>query len=77
MVVARSSFGGDMLCTFGFMNNVIFARNERSRMNEVKTRQGALLVLGWLTVCGRVGPIPSRYVTSQLGQLSLASLLGR
>jgi len=44
------------------------------RMNEVTLRR-ARLVLGWVTVFGRVG-IPSRYVTSQLGQLSLASLLG-
>ena len=39
-------------------------------MNEVDARR-ARLVLGWMTVSGR---IPSRYVTSQLGQLSLASL---
>jgi len=31
-------------------------------------------VLGWVTVWAG---IPSRYVTSQLGQLSLASLRGR
>jgi len=37
------------------------------RMNEVTLRR-ARLVLGWVTVFGRV------YVTSQLGQLSLASL---
>ena len=42
------------------------------RMNEVSLRR-ARLVLGWVTVFGRV----SRYVTSQLGQLSLASLWGR
>ena len=41
------------------------------RMNEVTLRR-ARLVLGWATVFGRVQP--SRYVTSQLGQLSLASL---
>ena len=39
------------------------------RMNEVTLRR-ARLVLGWVTVFGR-------YVTSQLGQLSLASLRGR
>jgi len=43
------------------------------RMNEVNARR-ARLVPGWVT--GRAG-IPSRYVTSQLGQLSLASLQGR
>jgi len=44
------------------------------RMNEVNARR-VRLVLGWVT-CFRVG-ISSRYVTSQLGQLSLASLRGR
>jgi len=44
------------------------------RMNEVNARR-ARLVPGWVTVFGRV--IPSQYVTSQLGQLSLASLQGR
>jgi len=39
------------------------------RMNEVNARR-ARLVLGWVTVFGP--GIPSRYVTSQLGQLSLA-----
>ena len=43
------------------------------RMNEVNARR-ARLVPGWVTVFGR---IPSRYVTSQLGQLSLASLRDR
>ena len=43
------------------------------RMNEVTLRR-ARLVLGWVTVWAG---IPSRYVTSQLGQLSLASLRGR
>jgi len=43
------------------------------RMNEVNSRRARLLP-GWVTVFGR---IPSRYVTSQLGQLSLASLRGR
>ena len=43
------------------------------RMNEVNARQ-ARLVLGWVTVFVRVY---HRYVTSQLGQLSLASLQGR
>jgi len=42
------------------------------RMNEVNARR-ARLVPGWVTVCGRV----SRYVTSQLGQLSIAYLRGR
>ena len=41
------------------------------RMNEVNARR-ARLVLGWVTVFGRVY-IRSQYVTSQLGQLSFAS----
>jgi len=45
------------------------------RMNEVNPHR-ARLVLGWVTVFGRVYHL-SRYVTSQLGQLSLASLRGR
>ena len=45
------------------------------RTNEVNARQ-TRLVPGWVTVFGRVYR-PSRYVTSQLGQLSLASLRGR
>ena len=45
------------------------------RMNEVNARRARLLP-GWVTVRLRAG-IPSRYVTSQLGQLSLASLRGR
>ena len=47
------------------------------RMNEVNPRRRARLVLGWVTVFGRVYSVPSRYATSQLGQLSLASLRGR
>ena len=43
------------------------------RMNEVNICQ-AWLVLGWVTVFGQ--DVPSRYVRSQLGQLSLASLRG-
>ena len=43
-------------------------------MNEDNARR-ARLQLGWVTVFRR--GIPSRYVTSQLGQLSLASLRGR
>jgi len=43
------------------------------RMNEVTLRR-ARLVLGRVTVFER--GIPSRHVTSQLGQLSLASLRG-
>jgi len=39
------------------------------RMNEVTLRR-AWLVLRWVS-------IPSRYVTSHIGQLSLASLWGR
>jgi len=42
----------------------------------IVTPRRARLVLGWVTVCMRVG-IRLRYVTSQLGQLSLASLRGR
>ena len=45
------------------------------RMNEVNARRGPVSIPGWVTVFGRVC-IPSRYVTSQLGQLSLASLRG-
>jgi len=45
-------------------------------MNEVNARR-ARLVPGWVTVFGRYRGLPSRYVTSQLGQLSLASLRGR
>ena len=44
------------------------------RTNEVNARR-ARLVPGWVTVFGSY--IPSRYITSQLGQLSLASLWGR
>jgi len=44
------------------------------RRNEVTLRR-ARLVLGWVTVSGRVYH-QSRYVTSQLGQLSLAYLSG-
>ena len=44
------------------------------RMNEVNARWVRLLP-GWVT---RVrADVPSLYVTSQLGQLSLASLWGR
>ena len=47
------------------------------RMNEVNARR-ARLVPGCMGDRLRAGrPIPSRYVTSQLGQLSLASLRGR
>jgi len=45
------------------------------RMNEVTARR-TRLVLGWVTVFGG-GGISSRNVTSQLGQPSLASLMGR
>ena len=44
------------------------------RMNEVTLRR-ARLVLGWVDRLW--AGIPSRYVTSQLGQRSLASLGGR
>ena len=44
------------------------------RMNEVNARR-ARLILGWVTVFERV--MPSQYVTSQLGQLNLASRRGR
>ena len=40
------------------------------RMNEVNARRARSAVSTWMG-------IPSRYVTSQLGQLSLASLRGR
>jgi len=46
------------------------------RMSEVDPRR-ARLVLGWVTVFGRAYRLGNRYVTSQLGQLSPASLLGR
>jgi len=45
------------------------------RMNEVNARR-ARLVPGWMGDRLRAG-IPSWYVTSQLGQISLASLRGR
>ena len=45
------------------------------RMNEVNARR-ARLVPGWVTVFGRVYHL-GIYVTSQLGQRSLASLRGR
>jgi len=45
-------------------------------MNEVTLRR-ARLVLGWVTVSGRVYRHESRYVTGQLGQLSLVGLLNR
>jgi len=44
-------------------------------MNQVNARRARLLP-GWVTDRLRAG-IPSRYVTCQLGQLSLASLRGR
>jgi len=44
------------------------------RMNEVNARRARLYL--WMGDRLRAG-IPSRYVTSQLGQLSLASLQGR
>jgi len=44
------------------------------RMNEVNPRRARLS--SWMGDRLRAG-IPSRYVTSQLGQLSLASLRGR
>ena len=47
-------------------------------MNEVNARR-ARLVPGWVPVYGRVYHLGTRvtHVTSQLGQLSLASLRGR
>ena len=44
------------------------------RMNEVNARRAGL-ILGWVTVFER--GMPSQYVTSQLGQLNLASRRGR
>jgi len=46
------------------------------RMNEVNARR-ARLVLGWVTVSRRVHHLGIRYITSQLGERSLASLRGR
>ena len=46
------------------------------RLNEVTLRR-ARLVLGWVTVFGRVYRFRILYVASQLGQLSLAYLRGR
>ena len=46
------------------------------RMNEVNARR-ARLVLGRVMGDRLWAGIPSRHVTSQLGQLSLASLRGR
>jgi len=48
--------------------------NALASINVVALHQTGL-VLGWVTVCGRVNLY--RYVTSQLGQLSLSSLRGR
>jgi len=45
------------------------------RMNEVNARRARLQLHG-MSDCLRAG-IPSRYVTSQLGQLSLASIQAR
>jgi len=44
-------------------------------MNEVNARRARLQLHG-MSDCLRAG-IPSRYVTSQLGQLSLASIRAR
>ena len=44
---------------------------------NVVTLRRARLVLGWVTVCGRVNHLDRAYVTSHLGQLSLLSLRGR
>ena len=47
--------------------------NALASINVVALRQ-TRLVLGWVTVCGRVNHFG---ITSQLGQLSLSSLWGR
>jgi len=54
-------------CYYGWRRGVVVSGVRR--MNEVNASQARLVRL-------RVG-IPSRYATSQLGQLSLASLRGR
>jgi len=46
------------------------------RTNEVNARR-ARIVLGWVTVFGRVYRLGMQPLTSKLGQLSLASLRGR
>jgi len=53
--------------------NHYMTRPDPSSTFEVNPRQ-AQLVLEWVTVFGRIYPV---HVTSQLGQLSLASLRGR
>ena len=57
---------------FGWRRGVVVSGVPR--MNEVLRTSGP--VSTWMGDLLRVG-IPSRYVTSQLGQLSLASLWGR
>ena len=48
--------------------------NTLASINVVALRQ-TRLVLGWVTVCGRVNH--NRYVTSQLGRLNLLPSVGR
>ena len=55
---------------FHWRRGVVVSRVRR--VNEINARR-ALLVPGWVTVFLHT----SRYVTSQLGQLSLAFLWGR
>jgi len=57
---------------FGWRRGVVVSVVRR--MNEFTLRR-ARLILGWVTRLS--AGISSRYVTSQLGQLSLASLRGR
>jgi len=45
-------------------------------ISEVNLRRAGL-VLGWVTACGQINHLGSRYVTICLGQLSLPFLLGR
>ena len=67
--VARS-----VICVSGWRRGVLVSGVHR--MNEDNARR-VRLVLGWVTVFWpNLAGIPSRYVTSQLGQLSLASLRG-
>ena len=61
------------MMTFGWRRGILVSGVRR--MNDVNARR-ARLVPGWVMTRLRAR-IPSRYVTSQLGQLSLASLRGR
>ena len=69
---ASSQFDSSV-CRPGWRRGVVVSGVRR--MNEVNARR-ARLVPGWVSDRLRAG-ILSRYVTSQLAQLSIASLRGR